>query len=268
VSKNKSTTRCVIRAGGLACVMLFVAMACTPSYTYQMHRPASIDLGERQDYSIAIVNSPAITKFNFKRKNKNIVFANAVDYLDYHIAMELNAVPNFRVIQNDTSKPVQRYFNSTQQLNRKMISEFCQEYDVNFLVGLESFNARFSRSIQSSRNADGSKDRTADFFLSVQANIAVFDSAGTVLFREQFFRDMFYQQRNVIIGLLAVGPQIQFASKEIKVLCEGIVDDFVASYYPSVTVQTQFFTEVVILRMRCRLWSQLCGVERLIFYNQ
>ena len=240
-SKNWIHARWIMIAGILGFGVISIFSSCTPSYTYSLQHQPSIDLGDRQNYSIAIVNSVDVTKFNFKRKKKNALFANAVDYLDYHIAQELNSVSNFHVIQNDTSRNIKRYFDSPHRLNRDRVSDFCAEHDVDFLVGLESFDASFSRSTQVTRLADGSKDRTTDFTLAVETDIAVYDSAGIVLFRNKFYRDMFYEQRSVIIGILAEGPQIQNASTEIRTLCEGIVNDFISSYYPSVTEHTQYF---------------------------
>lgn len=216
-------------------------VSCAPTLTVPLVRPPEINLGERPEYTIIVVNRYDTSLLDFNQVKKNMVFALSSEYLHERLEYELNSVANFEVFDNDIKLSGELHSHSAPHMHKDSIRAYCKEYNSSHLVAIESYHADFEQEVDVQENEDGSKTRTAYYTLYVRSGLAIYDSTGKTHFRKSLKRSMLYDTRGVVSGLLAVGPTINKADEELKVLVEDLAKDFILRFYPSEALLVQKF---------------------------
>lgn len=205
--------------------------------------PPEIQLNQ-DVYSISLVNLYDYEMVDFHNPNKISVFQSGVNgFLDQ---LEKSFEYDARFDLRNTNELVKGRWQDhlpERPLSKDSIKLFCKEYNTELLLALEAYNIYFDKDVEVEENEDGSKTRTAYYDLVVYTGLSLYDSTGAIIDRSNLRRSDFYKSREVLSGLLAIGPALGRAGSEINTLSLDLGKEYIKKFNPSfITEQKKYYT--------------------------
>jgi hypothetical protein len=214
--------------------MAFCMMSCVTTTSYFRTLPPELVLPD--DYqSASVISAFDTTRLDFNQEKKVTVFSNGaatvVKTLSEYLENEKQIVTTLSDSLITGNADVYHENDSIDSERRRRL---CKRMDTDFLIVMESYSLDFYQDVDVVKNDDGSKTRTAYYDLVAGASIHLYDNQGELFdtwFHEARYID--YDVRQVLSGLLAIGPLMGNAGKEVNELSGDIGRNWVARLSPS-----------------------------------
>lgn len=191
--------------------LLMLASGCSSYMTYFEIEPPRIMLKTDQTEMLFISRFDT-SAFNFNQKKKTKVFnegykkyiQGVMDGFDLFV-VDVEWMEN--VDLNIASKP--------EPLAKTDIQRLCKENGSSLLLVVEDFEMYRDKSVEVEEKDDGSKSRTANFFVIVNITMNLYDQEGELIDNQPIYDKRHLSSRSVFSGLLSVGPALGNRGKEI-----------------------------------------------------
>ncbi|MFD2515865.1 DUF6340 family protein [Pontibacter locisalis] len=189
-------------------------MSCTSQLFIDTTLPPAVDVGNEQWKVVAIKRfNPALLPF--KREKKTEVFQNGADEALAGVLEAIHQDHTYQIVAVDTSSAY--LANSpNEQLTRDQVKSIHQKYPHHLLLTLDNIDASFHQMTTREKDSDETVVKTAHYTLITTTTWTLYDSLGTVLDRMSLRQEEPYQTRDVVSGLLAVGPSMGNAGPAVN----------------------------------------------------
>lgn len=94
------------------------------------------------------------------------------------------------------------------EFNNNSVVSLLQQYSTNYLLTLDALELHRGQEVEVAENEDGTKSRQAYYDLVLTASLSLFDQYGNVLDKIKVDDQQYIDDRSVISGLFAVGPNV------------------------------------------------------------
>lgn len=213
-------------------VMISGMMSCVTATSYFNQLPPELVLTPKYN-RVAVVSAFDTELLDF-REAKNEVYSNGSKELIESLVKNLSERTELDVLTSDTviNAGILHYY-KPESIDQQLRREIGKQVGTPLLLVLESYSISFDQEVDVVKNEDGSKDRTAHYDLNVSALVNLYDSTGRLIDESLIERIHYdYNSRSVISGLLAAGPAMGKAGKEINVLSRNIGSAWVDKLHP------------------------------------
>jgi TPR repeat protein len=226
--------------------MLLTLFGCTSHLYFDRSLPAEVAVTDEQ-WKVVALNRYNPDLLPYKREKKVDVyhkgalaaFAGALDAIDADVTYQLVTVDSAAYAS----------FGSQQDLTPAQVKAIYAEHPHHLLLSLDHFDAFFEQDVEQVEDGDGDILKIAHYTLVTKSSWTLYDSTGAVLDRVELSSDALYNSRNVISGLLAIGPAISNAGTVITPLAYDTGLDYwqrlspqhisvVRAYYSSKNLQS------------------------------
>jgi hypothetical protein len=195
--------------------VLLAQFGCTSQLFFDKSLPAEVAVTDEQ-WKVVALNRYNPELLPYKREKKVDVyhkgalaaFAGALDAIDADIT--------YRLVAADSAAYAS--VGSRQDLTPSQVKTLYAEHPHHLLLSLDHFDVFFEQDVEQVEDSDGDISKIAHYTLVTKSSWTLYDSTGTVLDRVELSRDALYNSRNVISGLLAIGPAISKAGTFINSL--------------------------------------------------
>lgn len=182
-----------------------------------------------------------IDSLDFNNENKVEVFKLGHESYLRGLASGFDTSSSFHLtlldieIQKDTS------FKPGNALDKKTVSQLCAETRMDYLLSLDAFNLFFDKEVEVTVLDDGSKNRRAYYDLVLHVFITVYDKNGDIVNKFLEENRIAHDSRNVLSGLLAIGPSIGRADKNAIFLSDELGRSFIHKLFPYIIYESRRF---------------------------
>lgn len=194
--------------------------------------PPEIELDEGQT-NMQFKNLYDPAKLDFSNENVTVLFMSGVEMFVEGLSGSFNADPRLNLYVDSVVCEGKSSSFFPSPLGKDSISMFCSDNHVPLLLVLEAFDIYFDKQMEVVKNEDGSKSRTAHYFLVVKAGVSLYDSSGALMDRSMIRQVDHYNSRPVLSGLLAIGPSLAKADEEVNAMARDLGKAYYNKFYPS-----------------------------------
>jgi len=215
-------------------ILLFVGFLCESCATYisyMMPTPPEIEIPDQHN-RIGLINKYDYTNLPFDNKDKKEVYFSAVQQVISSLEDSFISDENFSFILVDTLTKGIAPVNFSAVMNANKLVSICDSTKTDLILVLDFFDTDFLIETEVEEYDDGSKSKTNIVDLVVMAGFTLYSKSGTVLNRRKSSRSAFYQSRPALVSFVAIGPSIGNAGKEVNILANKIVEDYIQNFYP------------------------------------
>ena len=181
-----------------------MATGCNPYMYYYENLPPKIELDADQQ-SILFISQFDTSSFDFNQKKKISTFKKGYTRL---VDGVVSGFDNFAIDinwQDSTDFALPPAGNSVPS---SMVKQLCEAYQKDMLLSLENFDMGRNKTVEVEENNDGSKTRTAYFNVEAVATLNLYSKSGYLIDMTQLRGEKPIESREVLSGLLAVGPAL------------------------------------------------------------
>lgn len=101
-----------------------------------------------------------------------------------------------------------------------------------YLAVIDSFSIAREQSVDRYEDEDGGTTKVASYYLTERSIISVYRYPGTLMKSLPFYETIKINERRVLSGLLAVGPQMKNYAEEANMLSKLMAETFVSTFKP------------------------------------
>ncbi|MTI20465.1 tetratricopeptide repeat protein [Fulvivirga sp. RKSG066] len=233
-------------------------VGCLSSTSYR--KTVSPELYTPENFqNIGIVSAFDTSLLTFNQKKKVHVFSQGSQNILVELAQEFKKQSDLEVLVADQLIRGAAEVSCSSETYKPTAVGTVTDNSYDFTIVLEAYDLYFDQEVEVQKDDDGSKTRTAYYDLIARACIALYDSNGHEINKVTVTeKHINYDKRSVLSGLLAVGPSMGNADKEVKRLSKDIAKEYVAKYHPQ---------EVMITKNIYRQKELKGGVRALVFGN-
>lgn len=219
-------------------VLLALLSGCTNYMYYYETEPPRVSL-EADQNDILFISRFDTTVFDFNQKKKVELYNEGYKKYIQGVIDGFNMfVVNIRWQEADSlGLPVRG-----QALSQADVQRLCHDYQSDMLLVLEDFDMERYKEVDVEEKEDGSKSRTAHFYVVTRINMLLFDAEGRIIDNMPIEREEHLSSRSVLSGLFAIGPALGNRDKEIYPMLTAMGKSYVENFRPQqVSVQEQYY---------------------------
>ncbi|MCC9137700.1 DUF6340 family protein [Pontibacter silvestris] len=196
----------------------------------QTSQPAAVPVTDDQ-WKVAVLNRLNADLLPYQKDRKVDVFRKGAESALQGVIDAVLDDSTFVLVMADSlykmSKPGQE-----QLLTEQQVQELYASRPYHLLLTLDNFDAFLEKDVERNEDENGAISKTAHYALYVKSKWTLYDSTGTVLDQVELEDNEYYQSREVVSGLLAIGPAISNAGETIKKLAQYTGYDYWQRFYP------------------------------------
>lgn len=113
-----------------------------------------------------------------------------------------------------------------------IVTAFFDQSDIPNLLVLESYNLDRDKEVETYENDDGSISKTVYYSLKGMSTLSFFSFPGKLVHKAQIVQSVPINQREVLSGLLAIGPSMGNYGKEANEVTANMALDYVNRFLP------------------------------------
>jgi hypothetical protein len=137
--------------------------------------------------------------------------------------------------------------------NEGPIIDLLQKYPTDYLLTLDALELDREQQVDVNENDDGSKSRQAYYDLVITALLSLYDHDGNVVDQIKLDDRQYINDRSVVSGLLAVGPNIGNFAEVINPLAHDLGFGFAALFFEQETMVMRLFHSGKVFKDAARL---------------
>ncbi len=209
----------------------FVCTSCSKYISYTVPTPPEIEI-QNIPCRIGFINQYDYTSLPFDNDDKKKVYIDAIKQLLTSLETFFMEDENFKFLLIDSLKKGHALTNFPAQINADKVVSFCDSASIDLLLMLDFFHPAFLIETDVEEDDDGSKSRTNNVDLLVEAGFTLYGRTGNVHDRSKASSSKFYQSRPALVSFVSIGPSMNKAGKEVKLLSKEIGEDYIEKFYP------------------------------------
>lgn len=137
--------------------------------------------------------------------------------------------------------------------NESPIIDLLQRYPTDYLLTLDAFELDRVQEVDVTEHDDGSKSRQAYYDLVITALLSIYDRDGNVVDQIRLDDRQYIDDRSVVSGLLAVGPNIGNFAEVINPLAHDLGFGFAALFFEQEIMVMRLFHSGKVFRKAAQL---------------
>jgi hypothetical protein len=126
-------------------------------------------------------------------------------------------------------------------LSKEIIADLYQSFNSDYIFSLDNYDLYFDQEVDVQENEDGSKSKTAYYDLVLNTYITIYNFNGEAVHKLKEERRILHDERGVISGLLAVGPSMGKADKNVIKISDELGRMFIQKFYPEKISEMRLF---------------------------
>jgi len=196
--------------------------------TYTKIHPAQIrNTGIERSITLVSFYDTSLIDFNQKKKRK--VYKEA--YIEFVESLEqaINSSNNYTL---KVSKQIFYKNNDSTNYNAP-ISEIYNTLNPELLMVVVNFDLDRPYSTEKIEDEQGNKTKIATYWLKSEAKVELYNSKEERISSQRLKREEVIDEREVLSGLLALGPSVGNYGKVANRLANRMADDYVSLFYPT-----------------------------------
>ena len=238
---NPLTMKTIIKIT-LSIIIIISGNSCVTYVPLTKELPPEISL-DKEECNIGFVNLYDYQKLPYDNDKKMEVFKSGVQHFAIAFSNVFDEDPRFHVTFFDTLAPGQAKSRMDSIIEPETIEIICSDNKVDYLFTLEAYDIYFDKEVDVEKNDDGSKTKTAHFYLNIYGGMRLYNKNGKLIKQSELLIDQYYKSRQVASSILAIDPFIKNAGEEVDQLSMELADLYFAKFNPSVIMQTkEYFT--------------------------
>lgn len=223
----------------LACVAAFVS--CSTHVPVKKVLPPEIVIPEGKE-SFLFASRFVADSLDFNNQNKIDVFRKGHHNYLMGFKSGFDTSRYFHVTMIDTLIGSHATVQPGPELSSTDVAALCATNACDYLISLDAYNLFFDQEVEVVEQEDGSKTKTAYYDLVLEVFIAVYDGRGKQVDKLRDEIRIKHDERSVLSGLLAIGPSMGKADKNVILISDELGRKFIQKFYPyTIFEQREFY---------------------------
>ena len=178
---------------------------------------------------------------DFNNENKIEVYEIGLESFIAGLEAGFDTSRYFHLTLSDTLMPSHSAHEPAYNLSQDVVQILCREYNQNYLLTLDNYDLFFDQEVEVVEE-DGSKSKTAYYDLVLNTYITIYSAKGQIVEKMQDELRILHDKRGVLSGLLAIGPSMGKADKNVLLISDELGRKFIQKFYPlTVSELREFF---------------------------
>ena len=214
--------------------------ACTSYVPVQKILPPEIILHE-ETADFLFVNRFEPDSLDFNNENKIEVFEMGVDSYIAGLKAGFDTSRHYTLILSDTIFPSHSAHEPAYNLSARIIDYLHRVYHATYIFSLDNYTLYFDQEVDVQEDAEGNKSKTAYYDLVLNTYLTIYDSDGKVIDKMKEEMRILHDTRGVLSGLLAIGPSMGKADKNVMKISDELGRIFIQKFYPTSVEEMRLF---------------------------
>ena len=216
-------------------IMLFlISMTCSCTSYVTITTTASPEIILPVDSAnFLLVNRFIPDELDYKNENKVDVYQIGLEKYFEGLKAGFNTNEKINLIIADTTIASHSAHEPAYNLSAGIIQDLCSEYDPDYILSLDNYDLFFEKEVDVQEDEDGYKSRTAYYYLVLNTYITIYSVNGMALDKLKESLRTHHDTREVVSGLLAVGPSMGLADENVLRLSDELGRSFIQKFEPS-----------------------------------
>ncbi|MCK5101812.1 MAG: hypothetical protein KAR17_03320, partial [Cyclobacteriaceae bacterium] len=168
---------------------------------------------------------------DFNNENKIEVYEIGLESFIAGLEAGFDTSRYFHLTLSDTLMPSHSAHEPAYNLSQDVVQILCREYNQNYLLTLDNYDLFFDQEVEVVEE-DGSKSKTAYYDLVLNTYITIYSAKGQIVEKMQDELRILHDKRGVLSGLLAIGPSMGKADKNVLLISDELGRKFIQKFYP------------------------------------
>ncbi|MCK5206378.1 MAG: hypothetical protein KAQ79_00110 [Cyclobacteriaceae bacterium] len=168
---------------------------------------------------------------DFNNENKIEVYEIGLESFIAGLEAGFDTSRYFHLTLSDTLMPSHSAHEPAYNLSEDVVQILCREYNQNYLLTLDNYDLFFDQEVEVVEE-DGSKSKTAYYDLVLNTYITIYSAKGQIVEKMQDELRILHDKRGVLSGLLAIGPSMGKADKNVLLISDELGRKFIQKFYP------------------------------------
>ncbi|MCK5470469.1 MAG: hypothetical protein KAI99_18230, partial [Cyclobacteriaceae bacterium] len=204
--------------------------SCTSYVPVQKTLPPEIVLPE-QTAEFLFIDRFEPDDLDFNNENKIEVYEIGLESFIAGLEAGFDTSRYFHLTLSDTLMPSHSAHEPAYNLSQDVVQILCREYNQNYLLTLDNYDLFFDQEVEVVEE-DGSKSKTAYYDLVLNTYITIYSAKGQIVEKMQDELRILHDKRGVLSGLLAIGPSMGKADKNVLLISDELGRKFIQKFYP------------------------------------
>ncbi|MCK5281453.1 MAG: hypothetical protein KAK04_23030 [Cyclobacteriaceae bacterium] len=207
-----------------------IICSCTSYVPVQKTLPPEIVLPE-QTAEFLFIDRFEPDDLDFNNENKIEVYEIGLESFIAGLEAGFDTSRYFHLTLSDTLMPSHSAHEPAYNLSQDVVQILCREYNQNYLLTLDNYDLFFDQEVEVVEE-DGSKSKTAYYDLVLNTYITIYSAKGQIVEKMQDELRILHDKRGVLSGLLAIGPSMGKADKNVLLISDELGRKFIQKFYP------------------------------------
>ena len=207
-----------------------IIFSCTSYVPVQKTLPPEIVLPE-QTAEFLFIDRFEPDDLDFNNENKIEVYEIGLESFIAGLEAGFDTSRYFHLTLSDTLMPSHSAHEPAYNLSQDVVQILCREYNQNYLLTLDNYDLFFDQEVEVVEE-DGSKSKTAYYDLVLNTYITIYSAKGQIVEKMQDELRILHDKRGVLSGLLAIGPSMGKADKNVLLISDELGRKFIQKFYP------------------------------------
>ena len=213
---------------------------CTTYVPVAKQQPPEI-LIRHDNADLLLVNRFIPDELDYNNENKIDVFEKGLSSYMAGIQTGFGSSEDFKLYLADTALASHSAHQPAHNLSREQISYLTALHPVEYVITIDNYNLYFDQEVEVNENEDGSKSKTAYYDLVLETYTTIYDREGIVIRKIKDENRILHDTRGVISGLLAVGPSMGKADRNVELISRELGEYYISKFYPSTIPELRTF---------------------------